>query len=1080
MTETRFLSFGRLQYVFSRKVTRVLTVTALALAFNGVSAYAEPVEQAVQRQGKKVTGTVFDRTDNEPIVGATVQVVGTNIGTSTDIDGKFIISNLPAGAKKIRISFVGMKSQELDIKSEMTVYLDQDAQDMEEVLVVAYGTAKKGTFTGAASSVNSTQLSNKVMTTATSALVGSVPGLTVTTANGQPGSAPSIYIRGMGSMSASNDPLIVLDGMPYDNSISSINPSDIDNITILKDASSTALYGARAANGVLMITTKKGNKDKLRVNVSLNQGFTARQTGDYEKVNLNDYVKVYWENLRNQYVRDGSSYEDAGMAASKNLFDNLAYNPFNMPGEQALDANGNLNPMARLLWEDDTDWEDAVQQLGNRTDATVSISGGTDRADFFASVGYTDEKGYIIGSRFKRYTARSNMNAQITKWLKVGTNLSGNISLSDGNQNESSGNNSNPFRFVRNIGPIYPIHVHNPETGEYILDEAGNKIYDFGTAYSGNGIEVPARDFVSGNNPVKELQDRQDSFKRNTLNAKVYAEIKFLKGFTFTINSGVGANTYLSTSAAIVYPEKGNTGSVTKGSSRTTTWTHNQLLAYTNTFGQHTFDVLVGHESYSKEYNYLSASMKDEKFPGNYELANYSNINTTPTSYTNKYATEGYLSRLNYDFDSRYFASASFRRDASSRFYKKSRWGSFWSVGAGWRIDHEKFMSDIEWINMLKLRTAYGEVGNDDVGGYYPWRATYENAQNAGEAGFIQSSLGNRDLKWEVSRSFDVAVEFALFNRLRGSIEFFNRYSDNLLFSVPLSYSTGHTNQDMNTGTMYNRGVEIELSGDILTTPDFTWDATVNATHYKNKVTKLPVDPYTSGVHKIEEGHSRYDFYLRQWRGVDPATGSSLYVVDPQYLESSESLVEVGGVTYTTDHQEALYDYCGNSIPKLSGGLTTNLKYRDFSLTMSFYFQVGGKMYDSGYAGLMSPGTSSLSYSTVHKDIMNRWQKPGDITDVPRISNGSDASSLYASSDRFLISSDMLELSNINFGYSIPKHINKVLGISSLRFYVSAENVFQITRRKGIYPRKTVGGYSSNMDVYLPARVFTVGMNLNF
>ncbi|MDE5676001.1 MAG: TonB-dependent receptor, partial [Muribaculaceae bacterium] len=382
--------------------------------------------------------------------------------------------------------------------------------------------------------------------------------------------------------------------------------------------------------------------------------------------------------------------------------------------------------------------------------------------------------------------------------------------------------------------------------------------------------------------------------------------------------------------------------------------------------------------------------------------------------------------------------------------------------------------------NMLKLRTAYGEVGNEDVGGYYPWRATYENAQNAGEAGFIQSSLGNRDLKWEVSRSFDVAVEFALFNRLRGSIEFFNRYSDNLLFSVPLSYSTGHTNQDMNTGTMYNRGVEIELSGDILTTPDFTWDATVNATHYKNKVTKLPVDPYTSGVHKIEEGHSRYDFYLRQWRGVDPATGSSLYVVDPQYLESSESLVEVGGVTYTTDHQEALYDYCGNSIPKLSGGLTTNLKYRDFSLTMSFYFQVGGKMYDSGYAGLMSPGTSSLSYSTVHKDIMNRWQKPGDITDVPRISNGSDASSLYASSDRFLISSDMLELSNINFGYSIPKHINKVLGISSLRFYVSAENVFQITRRKGIYPRKTVGGYSSNMDVYLPARVFTVGMNLNF
>lgn len=1080
MTDKPISFASRLQNALSHTAKKMLPALCIAVWSASVPVYASPEQPTAQQQVKRVTGTVLDRMDNEPVTGASVQIIGTNLGVSTDIDGKFTLNNIPANARKIRISFVGMKTQELDIKPEMTIYMEQDAQTMDEVLVVAYGTAKRSTFTGAASSVNSAQLANKTMTTATSALVGAMPGIQVTTANGQPGSSPSIYIRGMGSMSASNDPLIVLDGMPYDNSISSINPADIDNISVLKDASSTALYGARAANGVLMITTKKGKKEKLNVNIRLNQGFTARQTGDYEKVNLRDYVKVYWENLRNQYVRDGSSYEDAGKSAAKNLFDNLAYNPFNMPGEQALDANGNLNPEARLLWPDDTDWEDAIQQLGSRTEATVSISGGTQKADFFTSVGYTDEKGYIIGSRFKRYTARSNVNAQITNWLKVGTNLSANMSQSEGNQNESSGNNSNPFRFVRNIGPIYPIHVHNPATGEYILDEAGNKIYDFGTAYSGNGIEVPTRDFIAGNNPAKELQDREDSFKRNTINAKAYAEIKFLNGFTFTVNSGVGANTYLSTSASIVYPEKGNTGSATKSSSRTTTWTHNQLLKYDKQIGKHSFDILVGHESYAKEYNYLSASMKDEKFAGNYELANYTNLNSTPSSYTHKYSTEGYLSRVNYDFDSRYFVSASFRRDASSRFYKKSRWGNFWSAGAGWRIDQEAFMKDFEWLNMLKLRTAYGEVGNDDIGSYYPWRATYENAANANEAGFIQASLGNRNLKWEVSRSFDVAVEFALLNRFRGSFEFFNRYSDNLLFSVPLSYSTGHTDQDMNAGTMYNRGFEFEFTADIIKTRKFSWDATINATHYKNKVTKLPVDPYNSGVHRIEEGHSRYEFYLRQWKGVDPATGSSLYKIDPQYLETSESLVTIGDNTYTTNHQEAIYEYCYNSIPKIMGGLTTNLKYRDFSLTMTFYYQLGGKMYDTGYSGLMSPGTSSLSYSTVHKDIMKRWQKPGDITDVPRISNGSDSSSLYASSTRFLISSDMLELTNVNLGYSLPKHINKILGVSSLRFYGSAENVFQLTKRRGIYPRKTVGGYSSNMDVYLPSRVFTIGMNLNF
>lgn len=1056
-----------------------LMMLLLAGVYN--TSNAVNIRTEITQQIRKVTGTVISKDDKMSVVGATVLVEGTNIGAITDIDGKFTLSNVPADARKIKVSFVGLATQILPIQPNMTIMMESDSQTIDEVIVVAYGTSKKSSFTGSASLVKADKLEAKPVTTITNALVGATSGVQVSTSNGQPGSAPSIYIRGLGSISATNTPLIVLDGMPYDNSISSINPSDIESLTVLKDAASSALYGSRAANGVIMITTKKGRKEKMTVNVKFNQGFTARQSSDYKTVGVNDYVTLYWENLRNQYVRDGKNYDEAGSQAATNLFDNLTYNPYNLPNDQVLNNKGEVNPNAKMKWGDDTDWYDAIQQLGKRTDASVSISGGTEKSDYFTSIGYTKEQGYIIGSEFKRYTARANVNSQITKWLKVGTNLSANLTYSDGNQNEASGNNINPFRFVRYIGPIYPIHAHNPETGEYLRDANGELIYDFGTGYNVDGITVPSRDYVTGNNPALELQKVYDGYKRNTINAKVYAEITFLKDFKFTFNGGVGANSYLSSSASIVYPEKGNTGSASKSNSFTTTWTFNELLTYTKAIDRHHFDILIGHESYEYEYNHLSASMKDQKFDNNYELGNYANINSTPGSYTNKYATEGYLSRFNYDYDSKYFLSGSFRRDGSSRFYKDSRWGNFWSIGGGWRIDKEKFMENVKFIDLLKLRASYGEVGNDDVGGYYPWRATYENAQNAEEAGYIQSSLGNKNLKWEVSRNFDIALEFSFINRIRGSVEFFNRQSSNLLFSIPLSPSTGMTSQDMNAGTMYNRGFEFELTGSIYDRKDLTWDVSVNATHLQNKITHLPVEAFKSGVHKVEEGHSRYEFWLRQWRGVDPATGSSLYVPDDEFLETSESLVEINGEKYTTNIKEALYAYSGESMPKLTGGISTNVAYKGFSLALTFYYQLGGKMYDTVYSNLMSPGTGSLSYSTLHVDMLNRWQKPGDITDVPRISNGSDANDLYDSSTRWLISSNMLELSTINFGYKFPKKWIVPLGVSDLRLYCSGDNLFQITKRKGLYPRRNVfSGYSSNGDVYLPSRVFTLGLNLTF
>lgn len=535
---------------------------------------------SLMAQDIQVKGIVTDGSNKEPLPFVTIQLKGTTQGVNSDDNG-FYTMKVPSNATLI-FSFVGYKTAEVAVKGKSTVNvtLEPDVEELEDLIVIAYGTAKKGSFTGSSTTIKSDMLESKTITSATSALLGTASGVAVGLTNGQPGSSPSINVRGLGSLSASNSPLIVLDGMPYDNSMSSINPGDIESITVLKDASSSALYGARAANGVILITTKKGKKDRLRVNVKFNQGFTAKQNNDYKTVGVNDYITLYWENLRNRYVTDGRSYEEAGAEAAINLFDNLAYNPFNLPNDQVLNSNGEVNPNAKLKWADDTDWLNAIQRVGMRTDASISISGGSKKSDYFVSVGYTNEQGYIIGSNFKRYTARSNINSQITKFLKVGTNLSANMSSVGGKQNETQGDISNPFRFARYIAPIYPIHLHNPETGEYLYNENGEKIYDFGTGYSINGISVPLRDYLPNSNPAIELKDRYDQNKRNTINCKVYAEVSFLKDFKFTFNGGIGLNSYLASSAKIVYPEKGNTGHATKTNTFTTTWTFNELLTY--------------------------------------------------------------------------------------------------------------------------------------------------------------------------------------------------------------------------------------------------------------------------------------------------------------------------------------------------------------------------------------------------------------------------------------------------------------------------------------------------------------------
>lgn len=1038
----------------------------------------------------KVSGTITDQ-NGEPIPFASVVVKGTTIGAAADADGKYTISATNKNSVLL-FSSIGYKNQEVAIagKGVVNAFLSPDNESLEEVMVVAYGTAKKSSFTGAASTIGKEEFDLRPVTGVTSALAGTTAGVQVSAAGGMPGDAPSIRIRGIGSFSAGSSPLVVLDGMPYDNDISAINPNDIESMTVLKDASSAALYGSRAANGVLIITTKKGRADKISVSASYNIGFTNRQTRDYETLGTDDYMQMYWEATRNSDMFSGYTKEAANALAGEKLLTGMGYNAYNASASELFDpATGKILPGNEVVWADDVNWRDYVERTGIRHDANISISGGTQRSDFYGSFGYTNEQGYWVGSQLERYSINAAVNSQIAKWLKIGANVNASVKTREGEQNEASGNNANPFRFIRYIGNIFPVHVHYPE-GDYLLSSNGQKIYDFGIGYElPDGTVTPKREYMQQYNHAAEAPNRYDGYRRLTLNAKAYAEVSFLKYFKASANVGLGEAASFGHSADVVYAEKNNNGTSTKTASDKTTWTINQILSYDQNIGKHHVDAMVGHETYDYKYYYQDAKKKNQIIVGkNYELANYAEDDVIPDSYTSTYKLESLFTRANYDYDNKYFVSASFRRDGSSRFYEGHKWGNFWSAGLGWRIDKEKFMSNVDWIDLLKLRASYGEVGNDDVG-YYPWMAAFAKDEYAIVPSYFQSTLGATDLTWETSGNLSVAVEWNMFKgRFNGTLEFYNRQSSNLLFSVPLPLSAGIDDKDMNAGTMYNRGFEFTFDVDAIRKKNFTWNISGNMSYLKNKITYLPVEPYNSSPHRIEEGHPIYEFYLRQWEGVNPEDGYCVYQADvdnPDIVWGDDELFEYNGKMCTEDIEHAKRDWSGNSMPPIIGGLGMKFSLYRFSLSFNSYFQLGGKFYDSTYATLMTCENNTVSnpfYHKLHADIVNRWQEPGDVTSTPRVTTNTDCKNTgAASSTRWLTSSNMFELTNVTLSYDLPTKACSAMGVKGLKVYCSGDNMLMFASRVGMFPRThTYSGSDGNSNVYQPARTISLGLKLNF
>lgn len=1051
---------------------------------------------------RSIRGRVTDQM-GEPIPDVSVIVKGTTSGTSTGADGTYSVV-LTAGANTLVFSAIGKETKEVAIGTGNTVnvFLESASSDLEEVVMVAYGTVKRADFTGSAAQISGKTMENRPISNALNALVGAAPGIQTTTPSGAPGSSPGIVIRGFGSYSLSSSPLYVVDGAIYDGGFSNIIPEDIETITVLKDASTTALYGSRGANGVVMITTKRGKRGRQSIQFKVQSGISDPAIGPYSTVTPYEYYPLAWESYRNglHFGPTGAPLDSASMLASgllprfttganagrqrfragnfRDIFQVLGgYNPFNVGNTEIVDVNGVLNPNARLIYGDDLDWLDQATRQGKRNEYTLTYNSGTEFSDFNASFSYLDEGGWGLRSQMNRFTGRVNANLTPTKWLKTGMNISGNRSKFDYSATDGI---VNPFYFARYIAPIYPVYLREPGTGELVLDALGEKQFDFGNEY-GYG-----RPYNSGRHSIAEHLWNLDGNIRDVISARAYGEVTFTPWLKFTTNisadiTSVDGKAYQNPRVGDGYPS----GRFSRESSKTTSYTFNQLLNFNKSFDRHSVDVLLGHENYDYHTEGIDGMRIGQSFDGIFVYSNFGTINSLTSSIT-KARTEGFFSRINYDYDGKYLISGSVRRDGNSRFPSNIRWENFWSVGLGYRIDKEDFFQ-LPWVDMLKVRASYGYTGNAEGLNAYPYQAGYSiGYDNANYSGVYLSALASPELTWETQNPLDFGVDFSLFkNRLSGTVEYFHRNSSRMIFNVPQPYQNGGTTSGpfgvrQNIGAMTNKGIEVQLTGNIVRTPDFNWNLTINATSYKNKLTKMPAETpaITSSPFRREVGKSIYEFYTRTFYGVDPADGQVLYAGALTYNAANTRLIDngKGGFDTTTiDHNNAPQTFIGKtSIPDVYGSIVSAFSYKNFDLSFVLTYQLGGSVYDGVYAGLMTNETTGRNY---HSDIKNRWQQPGDLTSVPRLDETRNTQ-FGAASTRWLTDATYLSINNISLAYRLPGSFLSKIRATSARVFVSSENLRFFTARQGMNVNGGFGGTTG--DTYDAARVLNAGFSINF
>ena len=1012
--------------------------------------------QLLYAQDKTVTGVVVSSEDGSPMIGVAVMDRVSMNGVITDFDGKFSIT-VPTKSKVLQFSYVGFKTKEQAISGKtMKVEMTPDVVNLEEVMVVAYGTGKKSSFTGSATVVKKESLEKVKVSNVTQALQGQSSGVQVINNSGEPGADASIMIRGIGSMNASSSPLYVVDGTAYNGYINAINPNDIESMTVLKDASATALYGSRAANGVIMITTKKGASEKGQINFRSTWGFTSLAVDLPRALTPQEFTELAWTGIMNGYMDNGMSATDAAKLATDNLANELKINPWNMDKPVGLD--GKLDPNAKLKFSGD--WRDALLKSRLRQEYTIDFSGKSQKSDYFISAGYLNDKGVFSTQEYERFSVRGSMNYDVKKWMKVGLNAN----LSHSKRIMSAG--SDVVWFLRTMPSIYPIYVWDEATQGYKTDSNGDYILDYGDN----------RMSWAGWNPLADAKYNPSPWYHDDASLRTYFEIKFLPELTWRTN--ISLDYYLYHSDGYVNSEYGFAagygGEAYKDMQRGISYTINNLLTYNKTFGDHTINALLGQEAYARDTKALSASKRGFPFNGLTEINSASEMNSMG-SWKDEYRLLSWFSRLEYDYANRYYVSASYRTDGSSRFHPDSRWGNFWSVGASWRISNEKFMEPYsEWLDNLKLKASYGAVGNDNLGTLYAYQGLYATGMNNyNQAGVMISRLPNKTLKWETNLQFNVGLDFAMFNKFSGTIEYFKRKSKDLLFTMPMAPSTGFGGIDRNIGDVQNYGIEFTLNYVPFSSKDFTWTIDLNGTSYKNKITKLPQEEMNAGYFKWREGESRFNFWGAEYAGVNPETGNDQYwmVVDKEDGTTERVKTEDYNAVSSDKHKK----YLGDALPKLFGGLTNSFQFKGIDFSFMIYYSLGGKLYDGDYAQAMA---YRQGYS-LHPDMLDAWTPENKNAKLPRFST-TYGNYMGSYSSKFLYDNTFFRLRNITLGYTLPKSLTSKFLINSLRVFAQADNILTTgnAQKRGTDPEQSIDGIAGNR--FPVTKSVSFGLQLNF
>lgn len=1031
-----------------------------------------------------VRGKVTDE-KGMPLPGAAIRVKGSKQATSTDDSGAFLLKGLEENAV-LEITFVGYKSKQIAARPDLgTIVLEINDAKLDEVMVVAYGTQRKQELVGSIASVSSAQLSRQQVVSVTQGLQGLAAGVMLVNPSGQPGTAPSIRIRGISSINASSSPLLVVDGIPYDGNINTINPADVESINVLKDASAAALYGSRAANGVIMISTKKGKAgDDPQINFYTSYGRSSRAIEEFAYVSSEDYLKLAWETQKNYAVSQGIA--NPGQYASDNLITGtntygLKYNPYNVANP--IDANGQLKSGANLLWN--TDWEKlSSNKSAGRKNIGVSIAGGAEKYRYFISADYLDQDGLVMHSNYKRISTRFNGDANLKKWLKVGINTT--ISSSkENNPVQSGARYSNAILFQRLVSSIYPEYRRN-NAGELVLDNTGKPIYDFGSTQVGNTVNHNRPASAAGNmNAIALLQLDKNTGQALQTSMNAYGEIKFSEALKF--KSNIGVDRFNTSSLIYANPQLGDAAPV-KGRVRidngfTSSWTWNNMLSYDRTFGQHKIGAMVSAEAYDLTVKTNAVGTTGFPVPGLEEVGAGASKETA-LSATNRNRLQSYLGRLTYNYADKYFLEGTLRTDGSTRWSKAERWGVFYAIGGSWLLSNEGFMKGQQVFDQVKLRASYGELGNQALTEFFPYLTVYTTGYNdLAFPGVYNTTLGNPNLSWEKMGTYNIGLDLSfLHNRVDASIEYYDKNTFDLIFNRPFPTSTGVTGIVDNIGKLKNSGIELTLNSRNVEGRKFKWSTMFNLATVKNKITALPQTAIIAGNKRLEVGHSFNEFWIYEWAGVNPDNGKpQWYADDPNHPGGTVIVNQIAAVLPSGGNPgspAARRSYQGSSIPKITGGFSNNFSYGNFDFSFLFNYAFGGKILDTDYIRLMH-GFSRLG-SSLSTDILNRWQKAGDQTDVPALNfRQNDWES--NPSTRHLFSGDYVRLRNVTLGYVLPERLRSITGnvIRSMRIYVQADNLYTWTRlKKGTDPEQNIEGTTSNSSSAF--KTFSAGLNVTF